>query len=70
MDFIFIDGGHDYETAKADTLKALEMVAPGGFILWDDFSADWPGVVKTVNEFKSKHKIFRIAGTSIAFARF
>lgn len=28
MDFIFIDGGHDYETVMADSKKAFTMIAP------------------------------------------
>ena len=33
MDLIFIDGGHCYAYVKNDSLKALEMVAPGGKII-------------------------------------
>lgn len=66
MDMIFIDGGHDYETVKSDTLLAFKLANKKCLILWDDFSPDWPGVVKAVNEFKKDHSIYRIAGTGLA----
>lgn len=37
MDFIFIDGGHDYDTKKADSENALKMLRPNGVIVWDNY---------------------------------
>jgi predicted O-methyltransferase YrrM len=37
MDFVFIDGGHDLATVRADTENALKMVRPGGCIAWHDY---------------------------------
>ena len=36
-DFIFVDAGHEYEDVASDTVKALELVAPGGLIVWHDY---------------------------------
>lgn len=45
IDLVFIDGGHDYVTVKADTEHALEMVREDSpsCILWHDYrSAEYP----------------------------
>lgn len=36
-DVILIDGGHRYEEVKSDTLAALKLIKPDGFIFWHDF---------------------------------
>jgi len=36
-DFIFIDGSHQFEHVIEDSMLALELVAPGGIILWHDY---------------------------------
>ena len=37
QDVIFVDGGHDYETIKNDTLKAFQMAKPDSVIIWHDY---------------------------------
>lgn len=46
-DFIFIDGGHDAPVVISDTLKAFEMVAPQGVIVWHDYR-DFKGVQEAI----------------------
>lgn len=42
FDFLFIDGGHSYETAKADFLNYGRLVRPGGIIAFHDIlPAKW-----------------------------
>ncbi|HEV7349493.1 class I SAM-dependent methyltransferase [Telluribacter sp.] len=69
MDLIFIDGSHAYDYVVNDTLKALEMVRPGGVILWHDYT-NWEGVRRALNEFFQGDARFKklkhIGGTSIA----
>ena len=38
LDFVFIDGAHDYRTKQIDSENALRLLAPGGVILWDNFA--------------------------------
>ena len=36
FDFIYVDGSHFEEQVYRDSINALELVAEGGFIVWDD----------------------------------
>lgn len=45
FDFIFIDGGHDYETVKSDFNLALEIAAEKAIIALHDIHADYPAEV-------------------------
>ena len=50
FDFIFIDGGHSYKTVYSDWMRCKELIAPNGFIFFDDF----------INESAIKHTRFGI----------
>jgi Methyltransferase domain len=50
LDFVFIDGGHSYESIKADITAWLPKVKKGGILAGHDYP-DWAGVVKAVHEF-------------------
>lgn len=43
IQFAFIDGSHDSEFVVNDTKKVLQMMKPGGFILWHDFNLSLAG---------------------------
>jgi predicted O-methyltransferase YrrM len=45
FDTCLIDGGHTPEVVISDTRKAIELVAPGGLVLWHDFCPD-PDVIR------------------------
>lgn len=44
IDLLFIDGGHDYEEVKKNTLKWEDKVTSGGVILFHDIDYPSPGV--------------------------
>lgn len=70
FDFIFIDGAHDYNTVKNDTLKAYEMAKDGAVVVWHDYaSKKHPDVTRFVNEFESvRGKSFiHVGDTMLAF---
>lgn len=68
IDFIFVDGGHDYPTVKNDTLKALVMLRHNGAIVWDDYVPSCEGVFRFINEFSLAHPdVFHIKGTKLAY---
>jgi hypothetical protein len=37
FDLIFVDGSHQFEHVVADSRLALELLAPGGVIVWHDY---------------------------------
>ena len=65
MDYIFIDADHSYECVKNDTAKALEMLRPGGVIVWHDYAAKTPGVYRFIQEFSRIKAVFRIRSTCL-----
>jgi predicted O-methyltransferase YrrM len=67
FDFIFIDGGHDFETVKKDTENSLLFLSENGVIVWDDFNIDFDGVYKVINDlFLKGLNIYHIQDTSFA----
>ena len=52
IDYIFLDGGHDYETVKNDLSCSIEVINNNGTILCDDYDLSYaPGVKKAIDEF-------------------
>jgi len=66
MNYIFIDGDHSYEGVKNDTEKALQLLKPGGVIVWHDYAAKSPGVLKYLAEFSRERPLFRLRETCLA----
>jgi predicted O-methyltransferase YrrM len=50
IDFVFVDAGHTYECARADTDTAFRLVRRGGMIVWHDYGGIFPGVTRAVEE--------------------
>ena len=56
VDYVFLDGGHDYLTVKNDLDCCREVIVNGGTILCDDYDLSYaPGVKKAIDEFSSEH---------------
>ena len=52
IDYVFLDGGHDYETVKNDLNNCIEVVNNFGTVLCDDYDLSYaPGVKKAIDEF-------------------
>lgn len=72
MDLIFVDADHTYSFATSDTKNAMQMLAPGGVILWhdyrwDDDAPECEGVTRCVNEFHHANQNCKeILGTRFA----
>ncbi len=77
VDFMFIDGSHAYEYVRSDTLAALDVVRPGGIIIWHDYVragfTPFPGVPRALKEFHLTDSRFRhltqIEHTSIMYLK-
>ena len=54
IDYVFLDGGHDYLTVKNDLNCCKEVITNGGTVLCDDYDLSYaPGVKKAIDEFTS-----------------
>ncbi len=58
IDYVFLDGGHDYLTVKNDLDCCREVIINGGTVLCDDYDLSYaPGVKKAIDEFSSKNAL-------------
>jgi len=52
VDYVFLDGGHDYETVKNDLNFCKKILDNNGTVLCDDYNLSYaPGVRKAIDEF-------------------
>ena len=56
-DVIYVDASHEYAAVKQDIEAYWELLKPGGVMLGDDYSQNWPGVCQAVNEFAQSRGI-------------
>jgi predicted O-methyltransferase YrrM len=57
LDFVFIDGNHNYKFVLEDIAEWTKMVRPGGIIYGHDYMPDHPGVMQAIHEYISKNSI-------------
>ena len=56
IDYVFLDGGHDYPTVMNDLNCSIDVINNGGTILCDDYDLSYaPGVKKAIDEFTLKN---------------
>ena len=56
VDYVFLDGGHDYETVKNDLNCCKDVIVKNGTILCDDYNLTYaPGVKKAIDEYVNKN---------------
>ena len=52
IDYVFLDGGHAYETVKNDLIYSYPVLKNGGTILCDDYNLSYaPGVKQAIDEY-------------------
>ena len=56
IDFVFLDGGHSYETVKNDLDILLNGLKKNSIILIDDYTQESYGVKRAVDEIKNNFK--------------
>ena len=70
IDFIFIDGGHDYKTVKNDLEESFKIINKNGTILCDDWNLSQAlGVREAIKDF-SKEKNINFEIVHERFAQF
>lgn len=70
-DLVFVDGSHAYSYVVSDSAKALELVAPGGLVLWHDYAGPRhaAGVYRALNEVAQRLPLVRLEGTTLVAYR-
>ena len=52
FDYVFLDGGHKYETVLSDLKSLRDVVINKGIILCDDYDLTYaPGVKRAIDEY-------------------
>lgn len=69
IDLVLVDGAHDRAHGMADSRTALQLVAPGGWIFWDDFEPYWHGLVEGIIEVVGSDRLTKVARSSLAYVR-
>jgi SAM-dependent methyltransferase len=54
---IHIDASHDYEDVLNDARLYWEILAPGGFLIGDDYNQDWPDVIEAADAFAAEKNV-------------
>ncbi len=54
---VHIDASHEYEDVLRDARTYWEVLAPGGFLIGDDYNNDWPGVIRAADEFANQKRV-------------
>jgi len=72
IDYIFVDGGHDFETVKNDLYFCKKFIRDGGTILCDDYDlSQAPGVKNAIDEFVTNNECkFSIIANRFAKIKF
>jgi predicted O-methyltransferase YrrM len=70
-DLVFVDGSHAYSYVVSDSAKALELVAPGGLVVWHDYAGPRhaAGVYRALNELAQRLPLVRLEGTTLVAYR-
>jgi len=57
IDYVFLDGGHKFETVKNDLENLTQIIHNNGIILCDDYNLTYaPGVKKAIDEYVLEKK--------------
>jgi len=57
LDFVYIDGSHEFDYVMCDIIEWGKRVRKGGIISGHDYNKTYTGVVRAVNNYAYVHKI-------------
>ena len=58
IEYVFLDGGHDYSTVINDLSSCSEVIQNNGVILCDDYDLSYaPGVKRAIDEFTYQNNL-------------
>ena len=56
FDYVFLDGGHKYETVMKDLESLVQVINNNGIILCDDYNLTYaPGIKRAIDEYVTKY---------------
>jgi len=56
FDYVFLDGGHKYETVMQDLESLVQVINNNGIILCDDYNLTYaPGIKRAIDEYVTKY---------------
>ena len=68
FDYVFLDGGHKYETVKNDLNNLTQVINNGGIIFCDDYNLSYaPGVKKAIDDYIIERR-FKLKILNLRFA--
>ena len=56
FDIIFIDGNHQTEFVYRDGVISFEKAKKGGFLIFDDYTSEWPQTIVGIDKFLFEYK--------------
>jgi predicted O-methyltransferase YrrM len=51
---IHVDAAHEYESVLNDAQEYWNILAPGGYLIGDDYHPSWPGVIRAAGELSAR----------------
>ena len=68
-DFIFIDGDHSYYGVLQDSRLALDLIRPGGVIVWHDYGNSSVEATKAIDDWDRTldGRLIQVQGTATCF---
>ncbi|MFN4327680.1 MAG: class I SAM-dependent methyltransferase [Limnobacter sp.] len=68
FDFIFIDGGHQYDIVRSDTEKAYDMASENAVIVWHDYASNiHADVTHFLQRHSQNHHLVHVENTMLVF---
>ena len=65
----FIDGAHTEVYVESDSINAFKMVRNAGLIVWHDYKASCPGVVRFLSKLAKETALFYIEETAMVVCK-
>jgi predicted O-methyltransferase YrrM len=69
VDLIYIDASHVYEDVVRDSELAFSLLRSDGVVVWDDYHAAQPDVVRALNEVSRRAKVHHLTGSRLCVHR-
>jgi hypothetical protein len=69
IDFVFVDGDHEFEGARDDIARWVWTVKPDGTFAGHDFNPQFPGVIRAVDDvLEGRHHLDTLEGSTVWIA--